>query len=150
MPRESLPIHSFNKYLLNTCIMLVSLSKGKISKDLFSSNHCTALLWNSRPPTFWREKKKSPKLFFYSSNKSLLPAKVVYFLSLGFPSSTSILLSRMPLSHYIYLCQALPSLNLTFSLTKEIFQNNATKNNFLFQMCCFESSYCSNTSSFLC
>lgn len=74
--------------------------------------------------------KRSLKLFFYSSNKSIPSAKVVYFLSLGFSSSTSILLSRIYLPHCIYLCQALPSLNLTLSSTKEIFQKNPNQKEF--------------------
>ena len=85
MSSESLPIHSFNNYLLNTYIILVSIYKGNLSIDLFSSNYYCTTLWNSSPSTFWN--KDTQKLFFYLSNKFILSAKIVHFYLLISPAS---------------------------------------------------------------
>lgn len=101
-----------------------------------TAQHCFEIL--VPPCSRKKRKKKDLQNYFSSPLINLLLQLKLFTFYLCFSSSTPTFLSRSSLSHHILLCQALPSLNITFSSTK-IFQNNPTKNNFPIQIYCLES-----------
>lgn len=122
MSRDNLPIHLPNIYWTPTLYWF--LSKKVIFPKICFLNYNTSLEFQSLQILGEHGGgRKSTNSFLFSSNKCIPLAKTGYFLSLHFSSSTLILLSRTSPPHHIYLCQALPLLNLTFSST-EIFWNN--------------------------
>ena len=122
--------------------MVVSIYNGNLFQDPFIFSSMTTFLCDSSSSIFW-EIILQILLYYSNINATIPPAKIGDTLSTGFSISTSVLLLRTYFPHHIDICQALPSLSLSF-LTRMLSRTTQPKITFPFKHTTLNLNYYSN------